>query len=164
MTAASNATRLGDWGMPARPRSLLIVTDAWYPQVNGVVRSVDKIAGELRALGITVELITPADFRTVPMPGYGEIGLSLRLDCGALDLGGTVARVDLGDRRPDPVQRSPALSGRFQGLKLGAVADKREVIDPARLLGAARFLFGPGASGLLGGGVGRRGSALHRGG
>ena len=63
--------------MPARPRSLLIVTDAWYPQVNGVVRSVDKIAGELRALGITVELITPADFRTIPMPGYGEIGLSL---------------------------------------------------------------------------------------
>ena len=63
--------------MPVRPRSVLIVTDAWYPQVNGVVRTVDKTAEELRKLGITVHLITPADFRTIPMPGYNEIGLSL---------------------------------------------------------------------------------------
>jgi glycosyltransferase involved in cell wall biosynthesis len=63
--------------MAARPRSVLIVTDAWYPQVNGVVRTLDKTAEELRKLGITVDLITPAEFRTIPMPGYGEIGLSL---------------------------------------------------------------------------------------
>ena len=63
--------------MPAQLRSLLIVTDAWYPQVNGVVRSVDKIAEELRRRGIRVDLITPAEFRTFPMPGYGEIGLSV---------------------------------------------------------------------------------------
>jgi len=63
--------------MPVRPRSVLIVTDAWYPQVNGVVRTIEKTAEELRKLGIRVDLITPADFRTVPMPGYTEIGLSL---------------------------------------------------------------------------------------
>ena len=63
--------------MPAQLRSLLIVTDAWYPQVNGVVRTIDKVAEELRATGLRVDLITPAEFRTVPMPGYGEIGLSL---------------------------------------------------------------------------------------
>jgi glycosyltransferase involved in cell wall biosynthesis len=63
--------------MPPRPRSVLIVTDAWYPQVNGVVRTVDKTAEQLRALDIEVHLITPAEYRTVPMPGYGEIGLSL---------------------------------------------------------------------------------------
>ncbi|MBI4922774.1 MAG: glycosyltransferase family 1 protein [Devosia nanyangense] len=63
--------------MPVRPRSLLIVTDAWYPQVNGVVRSVDMVAQELRKCGVEVSLITPAEFRTFPMPGYGEIGLSL---------------------------------------------------------------------------------------
>src|SRR3569623_1531179 len=63
--------------MAARPRSVLIVTDAWYPQVNGVVRTLDKTAEELRKLGITVDLITPAEFRTIPMPSYGEIGLSL---------------------------------------------------------------------------------------
>jgi glycosyltransferase involved in cell wall biosynthesis len=63
--------------MSARPRSVLIVTDAWYPQVNGVVRTIDETAGQLRALGIEVNLITPADYRTVPLPGYDEIGLSL---------------------------------------------------------------------------------------
>jgi glycosyltransferase involved in cell wall biosynthesis len=63
--------------MPPRPRSVLIVTDAWYPQVNGVVRTVDKTAEQLRALGIVVHLITPEGFRTIPMPGYNEIGLSL---------------------------------------------------------------------------------------
>jgi len=63
--------------MSARPRSVLIVTDAWYPQVNGVVRTIDKTAEEMRRLGIEVNLITPAEYRTVPMPGYAEIGLSL---------------------------------------------------------------------------------------
>jgi glycosyltransferase involved in cell wall biosynthesis len=63
--------------MAATPRSVLIVTDAWYPQVNGVVVTIDKTAEELRRLGIAVHLVTPADYRTVPMPGYGEIGLSI---------------------------------------------------------------------------------------
>src|SRR3569833_2377219 len=63
--------------LAARPRSVLIVTDAWYTQVNGVVRTLDKTAEELRKLGITVDLFTPAEFRTNPLPGYGEIGLSL---------------------------------------------------------------------------------------
>ena len=64
-------------GLPAQLRSLLIVTDAWYPQVNGVVRTIEKTVEELRGQGIRVDLITPAEFRTVPMPGYGEIGLSI---------------------------------------------------------------------------------------
>ncbi|MEP7240757.1 MAG: glycosyltransferase family 1 protein [Devosia sp.] len=63
--------------MASRPRSVLIVTDAWYPQVNGVVRSIDKTAEEMRRLGIKVDLITPADYRTLPMPSYPEIGLAL---------------------------------------------------------------------------------------
>jgi len=59
------------------PRSVLIVTDAWHPQVNGVVRSIERTADELRKRGIAVTLITPAEFRTVPMPGYDEIALSV---------------------------------------------------------------------------------------
>ena len=47
------------------PRSVLIVTDAWHPQVNGVVRSIERTADELRKRGIEVTLITPAEFRTV---------------------------------------------------------------------------------------------------
>ena len=59
------------------PRSVLIVTDAWHPQVNGVVRSIERVAEQLTARGIAVSYLTPADFRTVPMPGYSEIALSL---------------------------------------------------------------------------------------
>jgi glycosyltransferase involved in cell wall biosynthesis len=61
------------------PKSVLIVTDAWHPQINGVVRSIERIAEELAARGIAVHFVTPQDFRTVPMPGYPEIALSLTL-------------------------------------------------------------------------------------
>lgn len=57
---------------------LLIVTDAWAPQVNGVVRTLATVAGRLEALGDTVAVIGPDRFRTLPMPGYPEIRLALR--------------------------------------------------------------------------------------
>ncbi|RYE07065.1 MAG: glycosyltransferase family 1 protein [Hyphomicrobiales bacterium] len=63
--------------MPNSPKSLLIVTDAWKPQVNGVVRTIEQTIVELESQGIDVKLLTPAEFRTMPMPGYPEIGLSL---------------------------------------------------------------------------------------
>jgi glycosyltransferase involved in cell wall biosynthesis len=58
-------------------KSILIVTDAWHPQVNGPVRMMQKIKDLLEARGYAVPVISPADFRTIPMPGYGEIELSL---------------------------------------------------------------------------------------
>lgn len=58
-------------------RKVLIVTDAWHPQVNGVVRSIERTVAELEHRGIEVELLTPAPFRTMPMPGYDEIALSV---------------------------------------------------------------------------------------
>lgn len=57
--------------------SLLIVTDAWLPQVNGVVRSIESTMTELRKMGIRVEVLSPQDFRTIPCPTYPEIRLSL---------------------------------------------------------------------------------------
>jgi glycosyltransferase involved in cell wall biosynthesis len=59
------------------PRTVLIVTDAWHPQVNGVVRSIERMVEQMTARGIDVKLITPLDYRTVPMPGYAEIRLSI---------------------------------------------------------------------------------------
>jgi glycosyltransferase involved in cell wall biosynthesis len=56
---------------------IMIVTDAWEPQVNGVVRTLNNTTRELRALGHTVDLLTPLEFRTVPCPTYPEIRLSL---------------------------------------------------------------------------------------
>jgi glycosyltransferase involved in cell wall biosynthesis len=63
----------------AQTRSLriLIVTDAWSPQVNGVVRTLETLGEELRKLGHAVQFVTPKDFTTFPMPTYPEIRLSL---------------------------------------------------------------------------------------
>ncbi|MGY4531980.1 glycosyltransferase involved in cell wall biosynthesis [Pseudomonas sp. TE3786] len=54
---------------------VLIVTDAWSPQVNGVVTSLQALIAELRGLGHLVKLLSPADFRALPCPTYPEIPL-----------------------------------------------------------------------------------------
>lgn len=56
---------------------ILLVTDAWLPQVNGVVRTLRNTADELERLGHRVTVIGPDRFRTAPCPGYREIRLSL---------------------------------------------------------------------------------------
>ncbi|MDP9197775.1 MAG: glycosyltransferase family 1 protein [Pseudomonadota bacterium] len=56
---------------------IAMVTDAWEPQVNGVVRTLKSTARELEKLGHTVEFITPLGFRTLPCPTYPDIRLSL---------------------------------------------------------------------------------------
>jgi glycosyltransferase involved in cell wall biosynthesis len=56
---------------------ILIVTDAWEPQVNGVVRTLKTTARELGVMGHEVRFLTPLDFRTLPCPTYPEIRLSL---------------------------------------------------------------------------------------
>jgi glycosyltransferase involved in cell wall biosynthesis len=57
---------------------LLIVSDAWYPQVNGVVRTYEYIGAEMEKKGHEVRVIGPADFPLrIPMPGYSEIKLTL---------------------------------------------------------------------------------------
>ncbi len=58
-------------------KKLLIVTDAWRPQINGVVRSLEWLAAELEKLDMRVDFLTPLEFRTLPMPTYPEIRLSL---------------------------------------------------------------------------------------
>jgi glycosyltransferase involved in cell wall biosynthesis len=56
---------------------ILIVSDAWFPQVNGVVRTLSVVADKLRAMGDTVEVIGPDRFHSMPMPGYAEIRLAI---------------------------------------------------------------------------------------
>ena len=56
---------------------ILVVTDAWYPQVNGVVRTLDETSKQLKKFGHEVKLITPEGFLTMPCPTYPEIKLSL---------------------------------------------------------------------------------------
>ncbi len=56
---------------------IAICTDAWHPQINGVVRSISMTVNHLIELGHEVELVTPQQFRTIPLPGYSEIRLAL---------------------------------------------------------------------------------------
>jgi glycosyltransferase involved in cell wall biosynthesis len=56
---------------------LALVTDAWLPQVNGVVRTLGHTVHEIERAGHEVVVISPADFRTVPCPTYPEIRLSV---------------------------------------------------------------------------------------
>lgn len=56
---------------------IMIVTDAWEPQVNGVVRTLKATRTELTAMGHEVDFLTPLEFRTVPCPTYPDIRLSL---------------------------------------------------------------------------------------
>ena len=56
---------------------ILVATDAWHPQVNGVVRTLGHMAREARELGAEIEFLTPAEFWTVPIPTYAEVRLAL---------------------------------------------------------------------------------------
>ncbi len=57
-------------------RRILIVSDAWKPQVNGVVRTIAHTVRELEKMGHTVEVVGPERFRTFPLPSYPEIRIA----------------------------------------------------------------------------------------
>jgi glycosyltransferase involved in cell wall biosynthesis len=55
----------------------MIVTDAWFPQTNGVVSTLSQTVEWLKRFGHEVKILTPQDFRSIPCPTYPEIRLSL---------------------------------------------------------------------------------------
>ena len=55
----------------------MIVSDAWFPQTNGVVNTLAQTAAWLGRFGHEVRLSTPRDFRTVPCPTYPEIRVAV---------------------------------------------------------------------------------------
>lgn len=74
---------------------IALVTDAWQPQVNGVVTTLVELVREIRAAGHEVSVIEPGQFRTRPCPGYKGIDLAIRP-------GKQVARM-LDDIAPDAI-------------------------------------------------------------
>lgn len=56
---------------------VLIATDAWRPQINGVVRTLESVARELERHGSRVTFLTPEGFRTVPLPTYPDLRCAL---------------------------------------------------------------------------------------
>jgi glycosyltransferase involved in cell wall biosynthesis len=74
---------------------LLVATDAWRPQLNGVVRSLEHMAAEAFNFGAEIIFLTPDRFPSLPLPGYPEIRLALAMP-------GQVDRI-LEDARPTHV-------------------------------------------------------------
>jgi glycosyltransferase involved in cell wall biosynthesis len=56
---------------------VLLASDAWEPQVNGVVRTLQQVRDLGPGLGLDLEFVTPDKFHTLPTPGYPEIRLSI---------------------------------------------------------------------------------------
>jgi glycosyltransferase involved in cell wall biosynthesis len=56
---------------------ILVATDTWRPQINGVVRSLEAVAAHAPSLGAEVSFLTPDHFHSVPLPSYPEIRLAL---------------------------------------------------------------------------------------
>lgn len=61
---------------PTFPKRIIIVTDAWTPQMNGVVRTLTATVDVLRQWGHKVGLIVPGDFKSLPCPTYPDIRLA----------------------------------------------------------------------------------------
>ncbi|MGX1308277.1 glycosyltransferase involved in cell wall biosynthesis [Amorphus suaedae] len=61
---------------------IVMVTDAWHPQVNGVVTTLQITIEQLRRMGIEVDVLSPEGLRTVPLPTYPEIRLSITSPAG----------------------------------------------------------------------------------
>jgi glycosyltransferase involved in cell wall biosynthesis len=56
---------------------VLVATDAWYPQVNGVVRTLTSLARSAQSLGVSIEFLSPDGFPTAPVPTYPDLRLAM---------------------------------------------------------------------------------------
>src|SRR3954451_25174613 len=56
---------------------ILVATDAWHPQVNGVVRTLTMVAEAATVHGVDFHFLTPETFRTVAMPGYCNLRVAV---------------------------------------------------------------------------------------
>src|SRR5437764_430682 len=56
---------------------VLVATDAWHPQVNGVVRTLTSLARSVRSFGVGIDFLSPAGFPSLPLPTYPGLRLAL---------------------------------------------------------------------------------------
>ena len=56
---------------------ILIITDAWLPQVNGVARSIEALVREAPSLGVEIKILAPHEFRTAPLPTYPQVRIAV---------------------------------------------------------------------------------------
>jgi len=73
----SAAARDDEAAASSKPINLTLVTDAWFPQVNGVVRTGHTVREEIEKMGHRVAVLNPQQFATFPLPRYPEIRLPI---------------------------------------------------------------------------------------
>ena len=56
---------------------VLIATDAWHPQVNGVVRTLTSLADAAKGVGVSIEFLNHEGFTTVQLPTYANLRLAI---------------------------------------------------------------------------------------
>src|SRR5262245_54585525 len=56
---------------------VLIATDAWHPQINGVVRTLTSLAASAGKLGVDLEFLSPQGFASLPLPTYPDLRIAL---------------------------------------------------------------------------------------
>jgi glycosyltransferase involved in cell wall biosynthesis len=74
---------------------ILVATDAWHPQVNGVVRTLTMMAEAAKTFGVEVSFLTPQSFRTVALPSYPDLRVALPYQA-------KIARL-IAEARPDSI-------------------------------------------------------------
>jgi glycosyltransferase involved in cell wall biosynthesis len=74
---------------------ILVATDAWHPQVNGVVRTLTMLAKSSQGLGVDIGFLTPDLFRTVALPSYPDLRVALPRPAG-------IAQA-IAERKPDSI-------------------------------------------------------------
>lgn len=74
---------------------ILVATDAWHPQVNGVVRTLTKLADAAKSLDVEFSFLTPQSFRTFAMPSYRDVRV-------AMPRPGRIAKL-IEEARPDSI-------------------------------------------------------------
>jgi len=74
---------------------ILVATDAWHPQISGVVRTLESLAKAVRGLGSSIDFLTPEGFASLPLPTYPG------LRCALPRPGAVARRIALA--RPDAI-------------------------------------------------------------
>ena len=100
---------------------VLVATDAWHPQVNGVVRTLTSLSQSTQRLGVSIEFLTPEGFPSIPLPTYPGLRLAL-------------------PRRREVAQRIEA-----DPIANARVAPRRRAVDDRRVRSRRLERLGPGA-------------------
>jgi len=77
MVVVTDSTTARGGLQAARPMKVLVATDAWHPQVNGVVRTLNSLAHAAGKLGAAIEFLSPDGFPSFQLPTYPGLMLAI---------------------------------------------------------------------------------------